>query len=1321
MRFLSRSLALLLVASLLVQEAFALSYSQPIPTPQRVSQVHLFQDQALTLGLTHWTWSLSIKARIKEIRWILRGRRLQTANDEIAPPVSVLEPSFDENVDPYLLHAFLYDRLRQNLFNSPLRVTQESLSRLAEDCLRADPTGALLRREWVPLFQNTLSHRGNVSLALSALGPRLLDLDPTQNLFNTIWKPLYGEYLDALAKSDAQIKSSEVELAPIGVRLFALDPTGELWKREFFPLFLDPNKNPQHDPAHNPGEWPTILGTMAEAFLQADRTGKLFKERWYPLYNRAHRNLRHGSLAVVAHAVLAADPTGELFDEELLRYSTKALEFETGFHWNNQNPEKSLIGALAHLYRIRSSTEPEFLNRWIPLFKRAAAERSSKDDVIVSLSDLTLVQFMHDRENVSAPLALELLRGIRGYISQPVIAGFLTNLGRGLIRQQASLEEFHRFWLPFYTYWAEKSLHSAQDGALAVHRIALESHREDIAHSIETVHEAAFQSSPLRTVWSAVRLIENWATQDPQSLKPNGKAGILLARILSQEEARSEFLYSYDRLDKVFLAADPTGHQYLEYWLPLRRRLNQSYLLLHSDNEPWDWNEMSGGLDLRFLLHPHRRENDLMKVWSAIDSSGATESSDRTQSWVQGIELMKHSIVDSHTDLQALWAEFIDMARRELLAKGKHFETASIENAYRAYFEQSDLPRSHRSPKDLLAHILFDFALRRWNLPTEISAQVRRLLESPDYMELLPLVQRLEIPAFRESILKASAFAAGLPEKERRLYWSGVFRALALMARDWEGYESLRLMGKVLDILGTLGDPSPAQRRDVRPWLQSVSAQLPKLIVDGIAQLFHLEIEHHLKAPTAKEIHVARYVARQEGFDTRDHLVNQALRAYFKARFEGRTTSEAIARFHAFRASMPWNAEEDESQVSWISELKPYLQPDQSVIRHPSDMEGTVHSSRSSGLQRRQTTWRDVIRHLKELAASTEGSHQAETRSHLNQLPEDVPLAINTMKTQVSLLQEWLMRIGPDLPVSARDLYRVLLNHLQELALLDEESDRSNGGGRQGDQSHLELRLTMAQDPIEILHLGWDRLGGSCLDIVHGSYQRKAAGYLLHRGVGVLFFYPTNRPERAAARVSVLLDPLSKSLIVISPIKSSRDFEFQPLLGRYLRAWADREGLTVVVPNDLGFDQMLGIEFKKGKQDVHFHGGPIGFYTDLDEFTGLSHHSVEGWIYEPNPSKEQGVGSKDNDGGTIPPNVDRSRQLRKIIAGIVMALLVGPRLPAQSLGSALHGSEFPWMTTLVIPLLTLLIWKRSIPFLRSISAPFLRKTLRHRHSIAASA
>lgn len=163
-----------------------------------------------------------------------------------------------------------------------------------------------------------------------------------------------------------------------------------------------------------------------------------------------------------------------------------------------------------------------------------------------------------------------------------------------------------------------------------------------------------------------------------------------------------------------------------------------------------------------------------------------------------------------------------------------------------------------------------------------------------------------------------------------------------------------------------------------------------------------------------------------------------------------------------------------------------------------------------------------------------------------------------------------------------------------------------------------ELIFEVEVNVVEILHLGWPRLGGSCLDLIEGDMRPKIADYALNPAVRVLYVRDRKNPEKPVARVAVAFDAGKKILFPVSGIKSSTQMDFQPLVGHYLIRWADLLNASVFASEGLGFSSRLGHQFRKARQAVKFPSGLCPIYTELvsQVYRTETVLSLSGWFYK---------------------------------------------------------------------------------------------------------
>jgi mannose-1-phosphate guanylyltransferase len=180
----------------------------------------------------------------------------------------------------------------------------------------------------------------------------------------------------------------------------------------------------------------------------------------------------------------------------------------------------------------------------------------------------------------------------------------------------------------------------------------------------------------------------------------------------------------------------------------------------------------------------------------------------------------------------------------------------------------------------------------------------------------------------------------------------------------------------------------------------------------------------------------------------------------------------------------------------------------------------------------------------------------------------------------------------------------------------------------------LTLRLDVENDPVEILHLAASDVAGSCLTLEGGHFEQHLPGYLMNLHFAVVFLRDaaTGRP---VGRVSLALDPERRVLFAVSKVMTHQtEYDFTPLVGAYVRQWADQANVTAVLPhatewqNDhehqgLNYTQRPGDDWSSGRVEVSITGLTDSFHSDLTETVyGAWSGVVKGWVYRPKPKAE---------------------------------------------------------------------------------------------------
>jgi hypothetical protein len=421
-----------------------------------------------------------------------------------------------------------------------------------------------------------------------------------------------------------------------------------------------------------------------------------------------------------------------------------------------------------------------------------------------------------------------------------------------------------------------------------------------------------------------------------------------------------------------------------------------------------------------------------------------------------------------------------------------------------------------------------------------------------------------------------------------------------------------------------------------------LSRRIDYLLLDEVHDILHISNGRYAwRDPTLKEINILRYLARHERFLNEQHPVNLALRPYYKKRLKRGNRKNALIAYQKNYPSLPGMEDllkrmdgfldktgtglkgpsrnqtvpdETDLHIQWITTDDP---------RGASIMEGRVPLGQGDPSRiAKATQWLDTIRHLNDLAESyPDLPHIDQLRQRLAVINNSAEPMEKVIADHFPALKSWMDTnrdgMGP-IPWQSRlpQLLNTVQSHLDALTRLT-NGESLQGSSRQNSHAPLiEVVVNMEQDPIETLHLGWPNLGGTnCLDCVDGKYQEDTAGYILNPTVRVVYVKDKAHPEKPPlARISVALDPVSKTIFPISSIRASVPYDFRPLIGRYLLDWSQDIGVKVFAPESLGYDARLGPEYQKAEREFSFFPGLINLYNDLtgDRMTVWT-KKVSGW------------------------------------------------------------------------------------------------------------
>ncbi|MBK8872257.1 MAG: GNAT family N-acetyltransferase [Elusimicrobia bacterium] len=589
--------------------------------------------------------------------------------------------------------------------------------------------------------------------------------------------------------------------------------------------------------------------------------------------------------------------------------------------------------------------------------------------------------------------------------------------------------------------------------------------------------------------------------------------------------------------------------------------------------------------------HSIQQQDDFVFAATAVRCAKILLQSDKTRpQWREVIEIMRY--LRNVPSLPLVCdGGLTRLCLESLMGGGERLDEGLILECYQSYFEVNTIPKRNTGPKDLLAHILFDFELHRQGLPNDYPKILRSIKRSPSYGELLPQVERLldNSAPFAAAVKVFSEKAPSPTDSSSGQYWGAVREILRGIGRDWDAYRLLR-QEKALHVFLQRFDassPSADGFHSLSQFAQRQAAEIRAIIPSQVAGLFNLPIvEPNWINPTPKEVNVILYVARNEQFTKERHPLYQALRSYFQVRLSGGTVDEASAAF--------WEKTRQMNPVL-PSDL---LDESGTGLRGPPALRGLAFL-REAQLRDQLfwNHWREMGKNINEL--------QSKNPDKKGDLLYDVSryheIANTDQEKLLSDTSDWLETVGsPDQNSHvARARY-----HLEEIRKRRLESGSTPVIDIGGRRVFKEVDVSLEKNPLEQLHLGWSRLGGSCLDLMQGSYQEYAAGFPLSPWVDVIYVRDPSAPIRPLARIIVGVDLTNRTLFVMSPIKSSDVYDFVPLIGAYLQSWAEERNLAIVAPEKLGYGPGLGKNFVYGSQSAHLPGNRVPYYSDLTSIVG---------------------------------------------------------------------------------------------------------------------
>ncbi|MCG3203427.1 MAG: hypothetical protein KCHDKBKB_00085 [Elusimicrobia bacterium] len=401
--------------------------------------------------------------------------------------------------------------------------------------------------------------------------------------------------------------------------------------------------------------------------------------------------------------------------------------------------------------------------------------------------------------------------------------------------------------------------------------------------------------------------------------------------------------------------------------------------------------------------------------------------------------------------------------------------------------------------------------------------------------------------------------------------------------------------------------------------------RLENIIGTAVGKILRLEKSVSLESVQEldeQEFRVIRYLMKYPQFMEHSHPLSAPLRAYYLVRFGGKTKEEATSKFYE------------------ALNLPAQTPHDKKVLEGPQPLTGHVFTGKLSPEQReRLGQWSEGLRHLSFIIGELKQGENPD--KELAKLLEDIkanrqPTAAD-YATYRSAIKERISEREASATGTIQENLRIAEGHFRRFDELNAqvEADADTEEVMRNVRS-VEVEISIENDPIQKLHLGWPSLGGSCLDLIDGSNGKYAAAHTIHPLVRVVFIREKGaEPGKSPlARISVAYDPVSGVLFAISPIKTNSEFEFSPLVGEFMAQWS-KLGVDVVLPKSLSYDESLENGFIEGIDNVALAKGPIDFYSDLTGFeTGTFRKNLEGMVLRRPSERKPGLEHADEAAAT---------------------------------------------------------------------------------------
>ena len=117
------------------------------------------------------------------------------------------------------------------------------------------------------------------------------------------------------------------------------------------------------------------------------------------------------------------------------------------------------------------------------------------------------------------------------------------------------------------------------------------------------------------------------------------------------------------------------------------------------------------------------------------------------------------------------------------------------------------------------------------------------------------------------------------------------------------------------------------------------------------------------------------------------------------------------------------------------------------------------------------------------------------------------------------------------------------------------------------DGNAVRVLIGVSHDPIERMHLGHPRLGGSCLCLVHGAYSQFTQAYLVNPRIAVLFAWEHRDGDRGRRLAQLSVFVTDQGILPLYWVFTDSRQDFDPAFSTYLKTWADNTGRPLI---DLG-------------------------------------------------------------------------------------------------------------------------------------------------------